>query len=367
VSSDADPAAWRAAQWIRPEIQRLSAYHVPDATGLVKLDAMENPYPWPGQLGDAWLSTLRNLNLNRYPDARALGLKAGLRRSMAVPESMGLLLGNGSDELLQIILLAVGGHGRAVVVPAPTFAMYRLIAIFAGLDYHEVPLRPDFSLDADALLAGIQRTRPAVVFLSYPNNPTGNLFDVDAVCAVIRASPGLVVVDEAYHAFAEETLMGSLCHYPNLLVLRTVSKLGLAGLRLGVLVGSRFWIDQLDKVRLPYNINTLTQVSAAFALQHGELLDAQARSIRAERQRLYAALADLPGITVYPSRANFLLFRGPPGGARRLFERLRNSGILTKDVSASHPLLADCLRVTVGTPEENEAFLGALSRAVREP
>jgi histidinol-phosphate aminotransferase len=365
VSGGPDPAAARAAEWIRPEIQRLTAYHVPDASGLVKLDAMENPYPWPGELGDAWLDALRRVNLNRYPDARALRLKEGLRRSMGVPESLALLLGNGSDELLQIILLAVGGPGRSVVAPGPTFAMYRLIATFTGLDYHEVPLRTDFSLDSETLLENIQRIHPAVVFLSYPNNPTGNLFDVDVVCAVVRASPGLVVVDEAYHAFAEETLMGSLSRYPNLLVLRTVSKLGLAGLRLGVLAGSRFWIDQLDKVRLPYNINTLTQVSAAFALQHGELLDAQARSIRAERQHLHAAMTELPGITVYPSRANFLLFRAPPGCARRLFERLRDCGILTKDVSASHPLLADCLRVTVGTPEENEAFLGALSRALQ--
>jgi histidinol-phosphate aminotransferase len=366
VSSVLDSSAALVAEWVRPEIRGLTAYHVPDATGLIKLDAMENPYPWPGVLGEAWRATLKSVDLNRYPDPQARALKEALRHSMAVPESMELLLGNGSDELLQIILLAVGSPGRSVVVPAPTFAMYRLISIVAGLDYHEVPLRPDFALDAPAVLAAIEAQRPAVVFLSYPNNPTGNLFDVDALHAIIRASPGLVVLDEAYHAFAEETLMGSLAQYPNLLVLRTLSKLGLAGLRLGILVGPRRWISELEKARLPYNINTLTQVSAAFALQHGELLEAQARAIRAERQRLHSAMAAIPGLEVFPSRANFLLFRGPSAQAPRLFASLRAAGVLVKDVSASHALLADCLRVTVGTPEENETFLGALSRALRD-
>ncbi len=367
MRAEVDPTRSLAAAWIRPEIQQLCAYHVPDATGLIKLDAMENPYPWPGQLLEAWLSALRGANLNRYPDAAAQTLKAALRRAMAVPDSMDILLGNGSDELLQIILLAVGGPERSVLAPAPTFAMYRLIATFAGLEYREVPLRIDFSLDLDLLLEGIERCPPAVVFLSYPNNPTGNLFDVGALHVLIQASRGLVVIDEAYHAFAEETLMGALERYPNLLVLRTVSKLGLAGLRLGMLVGPRPWIAELDKVRLPYNISTLTQLSATFALQHGELLEAQARAIRAERQRMHRAIAELSGITVYPSRANFLLFRAPRGQARRLFESLRRFGILVKDVSGTHGLLADCLRVTIGTPEENEAFLAGLARALRDP
>lgn len=353
--------ASQAAAWVRPEILSLSPYHVPDATGLIKLDAMENPYPWPGELQEAWLDALRGVHLNRYPDGAAHGVKASLRDAMAPPASTDLMLGNGSDELIQIILLSVAAPGRCVVTPGPAFAMYRMISLFAGLDYHEVPLRDDFSLDPEALLEAIERWQPAIVFIAYPNNPTGNLFDPGALRQVIEASPGLVVLDEAYHPFAQETVMGWLQEYPNLLLLRTLSKLGLAGLRLGILVGPPIWVREMEKVRLPYNVGTLTQVSAAFAMRHAKLLDAQAGHIRQERERLHLAMQGIDGLTVYPSRANFLLFRTALGMASRVFQALKDSGILVKDLSGSHPLLTDCLRVTVGTPAENDAFLRALT------
>ncbi|HHM04839.1 MAG TPA: histidinol-phosphate transaminase [Gammaproteobacteria bacterium] len=352
------------SRWVRPEIRGLQAYHVPDAAGLVKLDAMENPYGWPESLVGAWLETLKGVSLNRYPDPQAGALKTGLRRAFALPEDMELLLGNGSDELIQMILMAVVGPDRTVLAPEPAFSMYRLISATVGLRFTGVPLSADFRLDLPALLEAIERERPAVVFLAYPSNPTGNLFDAAAMEAVIKAAPGLVVVDEAYTPFCDASFLGRLGRYGNLLVLRTLSKLGLAGLRLGYLVGDPAWLHELDKLRLPYNINVLTQASAAFALAHFDVLAEQTRRIRADRDRLAKDLAALPGVQVFPSQANFILFRGPAGRAPALFEALKARGVLIKRLHGAHPLLADCLRVTVGRPEENSAFLAALAAAL---
>lgn len=348
---------------IRPAIRALSAYHVPPAQGYIKLDAMENPYGWPPELERAWLERLRGAPLNRYPDPQAAALKARLRTVMDIPEAAGLILGNGSDELIQLLALAVAAPGRALLAPEPGFVMYKMIAAFTGMDYVGVPLRADdYALDLPALLAALERHRPALVFLAYPNNPTGNLFDAAAMKAVIEAAPGLVVVDEAYTVFAGESCMGCLADYSHLLVMRTVSKMGLAGLRLGLLAGDPAWLEQLEKLRLPYNINVLTQLSAGFALEQVDLLNEQARRICADREDLYRELGRLAGLTVYPSRANFLLFRARAGQAGRVFQGLLERRILIKNLDAGgHPLLRDCLRVTVGTAEENQAFLEALT------
>lgn len=364
-TSPADAAVReRIEQWVRPEIRALHAYHVPPAAGLIKLDAMENPYHWPPPVVDAWLEALRTVSLNRYPDPSADALKRELRSFFGVPPDMEVLLGNGSDELLQIIALALAAPGRAALAPQPAFSMYRMISIFAGLDFVGVPLRAgDFGLERDAMLEAIARHRPAVVLLDYPNNPTGGLFDPATVRAVIEAAPGLVVVDEAYHAFSATTLMAWLHDHPNLLVLRTLSKLGLAGLRLGMLAGRRAWIEELDKIRLPYNINVLTQASAEFALRQRAMLEEQAGRIRADRETLIASLRGCRGLTVYPSRANFILFRAPAGRGGAIFAGLRERGVLIKNLDGAGAALRDCLRVTVGTPEENQAFMVAL-RAV---
>lgn len=346
---------------IRPEIRAISAYHVPNPTGLVKLDAMENPYTWPDALTDQWLELLRSVPLNRYPDPTAAALAERLRTAMAVPPEMGLLLGNGSDEIIQMLALALAKPGAVVMATEPSFVMYRMIATFAGMEYRGVPLRADFSLDREAMLAAIERDRPALIYLAYPNNPTGNLFDEDDMLAVIEAAPGLVVVDEAYHAFAERSFMSRLGRYDNLLVMRTVSKLGLAGLRLGLLAGPRAWVEQFDKVRLPYNINVLTQASAEFALAHADVFDQQTARIREERDRLAERLAAFDGIEPYPSAANFILFRVDGADASALFEGLKGKGVLIKDLSRAGGPLAGCLRVTVGAPEENERFLQALT------
>lgn len=354
----------RVVRWIRPEIQQLSAYRVADAEDLIKLDAMENPYAWSPERVAAWLERLREVSVNRYPDPEARRLKARLREYMAIPPDMGIILGNGSDELIQMILLATVGPGRAVIAPEPTFVMYRQIAAVLGLQYRGVPLREDFSLDLPAMLRVIEEQEPAVVFIAYPNNPTGNLFSAEEVEAIIKAAPGLVIVDEAYSIFAGKTLMPRLGDYEQLLVMRTLSKIGLAGLRLGLLVGSPLWLNELEKVRLPYNINELTQVSAEFVLERPAELDEQARFIRADRLRLQSALQQLPGLRIYPSDANFILFRTPPGQAGAIFSKIKECGILIKNLSSHGGLLADCLRVTVGTAEENQAFLDALNTAL---
>jgi len=346
--------------WVRPEIRALTAYHVPDPGQCIKLDAMENPYGWPDELVDAWLERLRGVPLNRYPDPTARRLRDSLRAAMEVPADMGILLGNGSDELIQMIAQTVTAPGRAILAPEPSFVMYRLIAQVTGMRFVSVPLGDDFGLDLDAMLEAIEREQPAVVFLAYPNNPTGNLFDAAAVRRILAAASGLVIVDEAYAAFAADSFMGTLGSHSNLLVLRTLSKTGLAGLRLGLLAGPPAWLNEIDKTRLPYNIGVLNQASAEFALEHRSVLDAQTARIRADRATLFAALVALPGLQVYPSEANFILFRTPAGRADTVFAGLRERGVLIKNLNAVGGALHDCLRVTVGTPAENAAFLAAL-------
>jgi histidinol-phosphate aminotransferase len=349
----------KVKQWIRPAIRELSAYHVPDAAGMVKLDAMENPYQLSDAMQDEWLQQLRAADVNRYPDPSARQVVASLRNCMGIPDSAAVLLGNGSDEIIQMILLALADRDRCVVAPEPTFVMYDMIARFTGMQYTGVPLMQDFSLDLPAMLATIEAQQPAVIFLAYPNNPTGNLFDAAAVETIIQASPGLVVVDEAYSAFADHSFMSRLGEFENLLLMGTLSKMGLAGLRLGFLAGPAEWLTEIDKVRLPYNINSLTQHSARYYLQHKDVLDEQANRIRTDRDSLVTQLQKLDGITVYPSQTNFVLFRTPTGQATRIFNALKNAGVLIKNLDTPGAL-QDCLRVTVGTPRENEAFVTAL-------
>jgi len=351
-------------RWVRPEIRKLSAYHVPDARDVIKLDAMENPYHWPADKEEEWLSLVRDVELNRYPDPSPASLKAVLAEAMDIPAGMNVLLGNGSDELIQMIAMAVAQPGRVIMAPEPTFVMYQMIATFTGLDYVGISLNEDFSLDTPAMLAAIEQHQPAVIFLAYPNNPTGNLFNRDDIVQIFNASSGLVVVDEAYHAFAGDSFMDELGKHDNLVVMRTVSKMGLAGLRLGCLAGSTEWLSEFDKVRLPYNINVLTQVSAEFAMKNRAMMDQQTRQICADRELLTQSLQKRDEIEVFPSKANFILFR--TGGATGIFESLRSQGVLIKDLSRSGGALKDCLRVTVGTASENLAFLSALDVALKK-
>jgi histidinol-phosphate aminotransferase len=346
---------------IRAEIRALKGYTVPHSEGMVKLDAMENPYPLPAELRARLGRLVEQASLNRYPDLPATELKADLKRVLGVPDGMELVLGNGSDELIQMVCMAAGGRGGVLSVE-PTFVMFRMIATFAGTRYVGVDLRDDFSLDIERTLAAIEREKPGVVIVTYPNNPTGNQFDAGLIERVIEAAPGVVLLDEAYHAFASDSFLPRLPRHPNLFVMRTLSKLGLAGIRLGVLAGHADWVKELGKVRLPYNINTLTQVVAREMLRHINVLTEQAGDIKLERGRLLEELRRVPGVKAYPSDANFVLFR--ISQAERVFDGLKQRGVLIRSLHGSHRLLADCLRVTVGTPDENAAFLTALKQTL---
>ncbi len=360
----AHPAPATPQSLIRPEVLALSAYHVADASGMVKLDAMENPYPLPEGLAAELGALLGAAPINRYPAADAQALKDAIRRALDVPAGCDILLGNGSDEIIQLLAMAVARPGAVLASIDPTFVMFRMIATFTGMRYASCPLRADFSLDLDAVLRMLEAERPALVFLPTPNNPTGNPFARADIERIAAATPGLLVVDEAYYAFGDSSFLDLPARLPNVLVMRTFSKLGMAGLRLGFLVGAPAWLAELDKLRLPYNVNVLTQVAATRLLDSYDALAAQAATLRADRSKLADALRAIPGTEVFPSDANFLLFRIPRAAA--LFDGLAARGVLVKNVSRAHPLLADCLRVTVGTPAENVRFVAALREAVAD-
>jgi len=351
---------------IRPEIQSLSAYHVPPATGMIKLDAMENPYPWPEELQTTWLKKLKTLELNRYPDPTGQSLCDQLRKTQQIPDDQEIILGNGSDELIQIIAMAVADKGRVVMAPEPGFVMYNMISKFLGLEYVGVALNEtDFSVDKDAILAAIDQHQPAVIFLAYPNNPTGNHWDRKVIESIITHTDGLVVLDEAYAPFAADSFMQDLGQYPNLLVMRTLSKFGLAGIRLGFLCGPDKWLHEFNKIRLPYNINVLTQATAEFALEHKFLFDQQADWIKQSREELFVDLKSLTGLQVFHSDANFILMKTRAGDADQIFESLKQRGVLIKNLSPTGGMLQDCLRVTVGTAAQNQALIEALSEVLQ--
>ncbi|MRV70980.1 histidinol-phosphate transaminase [Duganella sp. FT92W] len=351
---------------IRSDVLAIPGYHVADASGYIKLDAMENPYPLPNHLATDLAQRLANVALNRYPVASYTTLKERICKQLGVPAGYDVLLGNGSDELISILDMACAHQDRRAVVlaPVPTFVMYARSAQFAGMDFVGVPLKDDLTLDKDAMLAAIAQHKPALVYLSYPNNPTGNLFDENDMVEIIRAlgDTGIAVVDEAYEPFAQQSFMSRLPEFDNLVVMRTVSKLGLAGIRLGYMSAAPKLLEQLDKVRPPYNINVLTQVAAEFALDNIEVLNGQAAQLRNERAALSAALTAIPGVQVFPSAANFILARVPDADAANAY--LLSQKVLVKNVGKMHGVLTNCLRITVSTPEENAAFLAAFKAAM---
>jgi histidinol-phosphate aminotransferase len=346
----------------RQEILALHAYLVPPASGMVKLDAMENPYLLPQKLRDEIAKLVSEAAINRYPDPGAHQLKISIGKVTNLPTGMDILLGNGSDEIIQLLAMAVAKPGAVLLSVEPSFVMYKMIAAFVGMKYVGVPLANDFSLNLPAMLEAIKREQPALIFLAYPNNPTGNAFDAGAIKEIIQATPGLVVVDEAYYAFARDSFVPLLADYDNLLVMRTFSKLGMAGLRLGFLAGRATWLEQLEKLRLPYNVGVLPQMVGAKLLEHHEILLAQAESIKQERASLFAAIRAMGEVRVFPSEANFILFR--VARATQVFEGLKQRGVLIKNLNGGHPALADCLRVTVGTADENQKFIAALQDSI---
>jgi len=338
---------------IRKDIRALSAYHVQDASGMIKLDAMENPFPLPEDLREAWLETLKQVDVNRYPDADMQALREMIAKREGLDVNQ-VLLGNGSDEIIQMLLL--GNEPGTCVTPAPTFVMYSLISQWVKRSMATVPLDKDFALDPNTFLQVCAREKAVLAFLACPNNPTGNLWPRETVEKIIREFRGMVVIDEAYAPFSDTTYTDLIA--PDVMVLRTFSKLGWAGLRLGYILGDADVIADLNKIRMPYNINSLTQASARFFLQHRNVFDQQAQDICRERSRVMAALIGMDEVDAFPSEANFILMRVKDANA--VFLGLKEKNILIKNMHAQGTILSDCLRVTIGTNDENSAFLAAL-------
>ncbi|MDP1647777.1 MAG: histidinol-phosphate transaminase [Rubrivivax sp.] len=359
------PLADRIAHTIRQDVKSMHAYVIQPSAGLVKLDAMENPFRLPPELQRELGERLGRVAINRYPVQGPADVVAALSRFVELPAGCKLILGNGSDELIDILSVACDVPGAAVLAPLPGFVMYEMSARLRGLRFVGVPLTPDFELDEAAMLAAIEEHRPALTYIAYPNNPTANLFDdgaVDRIVAAVGRQQGLVVFDEAYQPFSSRTWMQRLAAHEHVLVMRTLSKFGLAGVRLGYLCGAAALVDEIDKVRAPYNVSALNAEATLFALEHADEYARQAALLCAERERLQVALRGLPGVRAFPSEANMILVRVPD--SKRAFEGMKARGVLVKNIAGLHPLLANCLRLTVGTPEENELMIQSLKESL---
>jgi histidinol-phosphate aminotransferase len=345
---------------IRPDVLAMHRYAVQPAAGMVKLDAMENPYGLPPALAAELGQVLASVALNRYPAGHG-STQTALRQALSIPAELDIMLGNGSDELIHLIIQACATDGAVVMAPVPGFVMYAMSTQLNRSTFVGVPLQSDFSLDMPAMLAAIAQHQPAILFTAYPNNPTGNAWavaDIQACIAAMAQHGGLVVMDEAYQPFAADSWLPRLKDAPNVVLVRTLSKLGLAGLRLGYMVASPAWVEQFDKVRPPYNVNVLTLAATDCLLKHIGVFTAQAAQLKAQREVLFDALSAMRGVTPFPSEANFVLARVPNAAA--WFDTLKAQGILIKNVSGMSPLLANCLRLTVGSEAENTQLIKAL-------
>ncbi len=366
----------QALNRIRPDVRAMHAYAVQSAEGLLKMDAMENPFRLPPELQQALGERLGALALNRYPGRRSDELKAALGNYADMPAGCAMVLGNGSDELISLVTQACaqpwdsGAPRPVVLAPVPGFVMYALSAQLLGLDFVGVPLTENFELDLPAMLAAIARHRPALTHIAYPNNPTATLWSEAAVQAVVDAVAavgGIALIDEAYQPFASRSWIDRMRAEPersaHVLLMRTLSKFGLAGVRLGYLMGPAALVAEVDKLRPPYNVSVLNCEAALFALEHAEVFAGQAAELRAQRTLLVAALRAMPGVVrVWDSEANMVLVRVQD--AVRTFAGMRERKVLIKNVSTMHPLLAQCLRLTVGSADENARMLAALQASL---
>ncbi len=343
----------------------MHGYAIQASAGLVKLDAMENPFRLALDLQRELGERLGRVAINRYPSRCVADVIEALTAYVKPPPDAKLMLGNGSDELISLLALAADVPGASVLAPLPGFVMYEMSAKLQGLKFVGVPLTPEFELDEPAMMEAIARHHPAITYIAYPNNPTANLFSdsiIDRIVAAVGAQSGLVVFDEAYQPFASRTWMQRMGAHEHVLVMRTLSKFGLAGVRLGYMAGAAALIDQIDKVRPPYNISALNAEATLFALQHADEFSKQAAILREERARLQRLLAQVVGVTAFPSEANMILVR--VADAVRAFDGMKQRGVLVKNISPLHPLLSNCLRLTVGTPEENTLMIDALKASL---
>ena len=347
---------------VRQDVRSMHAYAIQPSAGLVKLDAMENPHRLSPALQAELGARLGALAFNRYPAERIDDLHSALASYAGMPEGCAIMLGNGSDELISLVAMACDVPGASILAPLPGFVMYGMSAQLQGLKFIGVDLTPDFELDERAMLAAIAQHRPSIIYIAYPNNPTANLWDDAVIDRIIASAPGLVVVDEAYQPFSSRSYIDRLARHSHVLLMRTLSKFGLAGVRIGYMIGPKALVAEFDKVRPPYNISVLNCEAALFALEHADVFAAQAIDLRQQRARLQAALAQLPGVKAWRSDANMILARFPD--AQKTFDGLKAHGVLVKNVSKMHPLLANCLRLTVGTEGENTQMLSALKASL---
>lgn len=352
----------RIKRVIRQDVKSMHGYAVQSSAGMVKLDTMENPFRLPEALRQRLGERLAQVALNRYPAERGDVLRAALAAHARMPEGCDIMLGNGSDELITMLSMACDVPGATILAPLPGFVMYAMAAKLQGIRFVGVPTTPDFELDLPAMLAAVREHQPALVYIAYPNNPTANLWNDAAIDAIIEAAPGIVVMDEAYQPFAARDSMQRLMRHPHVMLMRTMSKFGLAGVRIGYLIGRRELVAEVDKLRPPFNISVLNCEAALFALEHADEYAHQAEVIRSEREKLQVVLRELPGVTPFPSEANMILARVPDSA--RCFEGMRARGVLVKNIGGMHPLLANCVRLTVGTPEENVLMIDALKASL---
>ncbi len=344
---------------VKPNVRKLAAYHVDETPVRIKLDAMENPFTMPDAVRREFAAAVRQAPINLYPDPSGNKLKKAISAMWGMkPDQM--ILGNGSDELIQTIILAFGGP---VLIPAPTFAMYDITSRALAQKVVCVPLDEQFDLDADRMIEKAKTAKAKVLFLACPNNPTGNRFSDKAVRKILDRTNAAVVIDEAYYSFSGKTYLPLLKAYPNMVILRTLSKIGFAGLRIGVLTASGPLVDELNKIRLPYNINSLSQSVATAVLKHQKVINRQISLLISERKKLYNAFSQLSGVTAYPSETNFILIR-TMADATVVHRKLKQQGILIKNLNKPGPL-KNCMRVTIGTPEENREFLRALKKILK--
>ncbi len=336
---------------LRKNIRKLSGYAAKEIPCKVKLDANESPYSFPSLLED-----IAEIQTNRYPDPEASELKRAAARRWRVSHK-NILLGNGSDEIIYYLITTFGGP---VMYPTPTFSMYGIIAKALGEKTIEVSLDRDFDLSMDRMTGAIKKERPKLIFLSSPNNPTGNCFSSDRMLGLINQAKGLVVIDEAYYPFSSRKGMLPLMNdHDNVIFMRTLSKIGFAALRVGFLIAPEEVVEAVNRVRLPFNVNAISQRVATRALKNYREIEKTVRLICKERDRLYRELSRIGTVRVFPSEANFILFQ--VSDAPGVHKRLLGKGVLIRDMSAQ---IKDTLRVTVGTPEENDFFLEKLKEVL---
>lgn len=341
---------------VREEIRALSAYSVPRYETRIRLDGNESPFSLPPEVAENVLSGLRGIGVNRYPDPEAAELRGLISRIHGFPQG-GILLGNGSDELIGMLITAFSGGTGRILYPTPTFSMYGISGLALGRQVIEAELDRNFDLDMDRITSLIAKKDPDLIFLASPNNPTGNAYSAGRIEEIIGMSKGVVVVDEAYSDFSGHTFLPLIRKYGNLVILRTLSKVGFAGLRLGILYSGEDLVHEINKVRYPYNINSYTQAAAGVVLRNREFVTENIQLIVRERKRVYGALSGMTGVEAYPSDANFILFK--VGDADSVFKALVGRDVLIRNFDRPGRL-ANCMRVTIGTPSENDFFLNAL-------